>query len=63
MATYQYQIKRGQRAQDVVESAGGAIATDTFNFAVDFTNTSKTEVCAALDYIKERILERNWPPS
>lgn len=63
MATQRYTITRGQKAQDVVQAAGGAIATDTVQLNIDFTNMTKLEIDNALQYLRERIRETAWPPS
>lgn len=63
MATQRFQLALGGRAQDVVVSAGSAVATDTVQVNFDFTNMTKGEALLSLDYIKERVAEGPWPPA
>jgi hypothetical protein len=63
MATQRFQLALGGRAQDVVVSAGGAVATDTVRVDFDFTAMTKGDALQALDYIKERVSEGPWPPA
>ena len=63
MATQRYTITLGQRAQDVVQSAGGAIGTDTMQLNVDLTNMKRGDAIILLQQLEERILEAPWPPA
>jgi hypothetical protein len=63
MATQRFQLALGGRAQDVVVSAGSAVASETVQVNFDFTNMTKGDALLALDYIKERVSEGPWPPA
>lgn len=63
MGTQRYTITRGQKAQDVVQAAGSAVATDTFQLNCDFSTITKLEAVQMLGALTERIAEGSWPPA
>lgn len=55
-------VKRGQRAQHVVVSAGTEISgSDAIEVNIDVTNASKADVLIMLDTIKQQIHEHGFP--
>lgn len=55
-------IKRGQKAQDVVKSAGTAITgSDAIELNVDVTNMTKLELLQALECLEQQIHEHPFP--
>lgn len=64
MGTRRYQLTLGQTAMQVVESTPSAIAADTVRIDIDFTaKMTRGDAIAALDQVREVILERSWPPA
>lgn len=62
MATFKLTIKRGQRAQDVVRSAGAGIAgSDAMELNVDVTNMSKLDVVLGLRQLALQIQTKGFP--
>jgi hypothetical protein len=61
-AQFKLTLKRGQRAQDVVRSAGTAIAgSDAIEINVDYTNMTKLDFLTLLGAIKAQVLTKGWP--
>lgn len=62
MPQFKLTIKRGQRAMDVVRSAGSAIAgSDAVELNVDVTNMSKLELVLALRQLALQIQTKGFP--
>ena len=50
--------------ETVAEAAGAATVADDFELTVDLASgATREEVLLALDTIKARILESDWPPA
>jgi hypothetical protein len=61
-AQFKLSIKRGQRAPDVVRSAGSAIAgSDSIELNVDYTNMSKLDLITMLGEVRRQILTKGFP--
>lgn len=64
MGTRRYQLTLGQAVQQVAESTPSTIAADTVRVDIDFTaKMTRGDAIAAIDAVRERILEGNWPPA
>lgn len=62
MATFKLTIKRGQRAPDVVRSAGSAIGgSDAIELNVDTTNMSKLDLIVMLKQLALQIQTKGFP--
>lgn len=63
MTTLRINMPAGQLTKDRVTTAGGsAIGTDVVRVLLDDANaTSKSEVLKALDLIRAKIVETQWP--
>lgn len=62
MAQFKLTVKRGQRAPDVVRSAGTAIAgSDAIEVNIDYTNMTKLDFLLLLMAIKTQVLSKGWP--
>lgn len=73
MATRRYKVSAGETEYAVVEEAGAAVNSDTFEFTVECATTAvnangstrapnKDEVILALEQIKNHIIKNQWPP-
>lgn len=62
MPQFKLTIKRGQRAQDVVRSAGAVIAgSDAIEVNVDMTNMSKLDALLMLRQIAQQLVAKGFP--
>jgi hypothetical protein len=62
LAQFKLSIKRGQKAQDVVRSAGTAIAgSDAIELNIDYTNMSKLDLLVLLGEIKKQLIGKGFP--
>lgn len=62
MPQFKLTIKRGQRAPDVVRSAGSAIGgSDALELNVDVTNMSKLDLIMALRQLALQIQTKGFP--
>lgn len=62
MATFKLTIKRGQRAQDVVRSAGSAIAgSDAIEINIDMTNMSKLDAVLMIRQCLQQLVNKGFP--
>jgi hypothetical protein len=62
MPQFKLTIKRGQRAPDVVRSAGTGIAgSDALELNVDVTNMSKLDLKLMLRELEKQILTKGFP--
>ena len=73
MATRRFKVSAGETEVDVIDEAGAAVNSDTFEFTVECASTavndngttrqvSKEETLDALEYIRNYIIKKNWPP-
>lgn len=64
MANRFYSLNFGQKKTDVAETgsttAGAAVE---LRITYDAANNNKVAVIAALEYIKQRLVEESWPPA
>jgi hypothetical protein len=61
-AQFKLSIKRGQRAQDVVRSAGTTISgSDAIELNIDLTNMTKLDLVVMLGEMKKQILTKGFP--
>lgn len=74
MATRRYKTSVGDAYNEITEEVGAATDSDTFEFTVDLATdqvsadgstraASKEEVVAALERIKNYIIENDWLPA
>jgi len=64
MADRCYSLNSGQKKTDVAETgsttAGAAVE---LRITYDAANNNKSAAIAALEYIKQRLVEESWPPA
>jgi hypothetical protein len=61
-AQFKLTVKRGQKAQDVVRSAGTAIAgSDAIELNIDYTNMTKLDLIILLGEIKKQLIGKGFP--
>lgn len=61
-AQFKLTIKRGQRAPDIVRSAGTAISgSDAVEINVDYTNMSKLDFIMLLRQVGLQVQSKGWP--
>jgi hypothetical protein len=61
-AQFNLTIKRGQRAPDVVRSAGSAIAgSDAIELNIDYTNMTKLDLALMLGELKKQLFTKGFP--
>jgi hypothetical protein len=61
-AQFKLTLKRGQRAQDVVRSAGTVIAgSDAIELNVDYTNMTKLDLILQLRQMIQQIVNKGFP--
>lgn len=62
MATMKLTIKRGQKAPDVVKSAGTSISgSDAIEVNIDATNMNKGEAIILLEQVIRQLHEHGFP--
>jgi hypothetical protein len=62
MTTQRWNMPAGQASKDrVTTNAGSGISTDIVRVLVDDANATKEQVLLALNVIRQKIIESQWP--
>lgn len=64
MATRRYKVSKGETEFNVVDEAGDAVNSDTFELTIDLAaSPSRQDVLGALDFFRNYIISHNFPPA
>jgi hypothetical protein len=64
MATRRYSIGRNGTLTSITEAVGAAVETESIELTIDLAaNLSRHDVLLGLEYIKQHLVQSNWPPA